>query len=62
MEFAQACMCDRTPFLKEPGIAYNSTKSAKTFKSFISLFTASYIFVIVLFLIKKNNFVWQASI
>ena len=60
MEFAQACMCDRTPFLKGPGIACNSTKSAKivpcllfvlefyykviTFKSFISLFTVSYIF------------------
>ena len=29
MEFAQAYMCDRTPFLKEPGIACNSTKPAK---------------------------------
>ena len=29
MDFAQACMCDRTPFLKEPGIACNSTKSVK---------------------------------
>ena len=29
MDFAQACMCDRTPFLKEPGIACKSTKSVK---------------------------------